>query len=173
MILVDDNDIETGVMEKMKAHRTARLHRAVSVFICNTKGEWLLQQRAANKYHSNSLWTNTACTHPFPGETNLQAANRRLAEEMGLKANLTKVFSFIYKEKLDNALIEHEFDHVFIGYTDVLPTINPDEVMNYKYISFNDLHSHIESTPNDYTVWFKKIYIRINDFIEKMTDSQK
>ncbi len=161
VILVDSDDNQIGVSEKMEAHRNALLHRAVSVFICNTKGEWLLQRRALTKYHSNGLWTNTCCSHPNPNESSIDAANRRLAEEMGMRCELNELFSFTYKEVLDNELTEYEFDHVFIGITDEKPTINLDEVMEFKYISFSDLQKDIELNPSDYTVWFKMIFERV------------
>lgn len=167
VILVDEKDNPLGTMEKMEAHRLAKLHRAVSVFIYNSKGDWLLQQRAKHKYHSNSLWTNTACTHPYPKEKNIDAANRRLNEEMGLTAELTEIFDFIYIEKLDNELTEHELDRVFIGKSDTLPKINPKEVMDYKYISYENLKQDIEKNPENYTVWFKKIFEKVNLFIKK------
>jgi len=165
VILVDPNDIETGIMEKMEAHRKALLHRAISVFICNSNGEWLLQRRANDKYHSSALWTNASCTHPYPKETNLQAAHRRLMEEMGLICDLNELFSFTYKEKLDNELTEHEYDHVFLGITDEVPIINTDEVMDWKYIPYKDLKKDIEINPSAYTVWFKKIVENINSHI--------
>lgn len=158
VVLVDKNDKVLGTMEKMEAHRKAILHRAISVFIINSKGEWLLQQRAAHKYHSAGLWTNSTCTHPEPGESYQKAANRRLMEEIGLEADLQPLFSFIYKEKLDNELTEHELDHVFIGFSDELPVLNPDEVMDYQYIRFEDLDFDVAVHPEKYTVWFKKIY---------------
>lgn len=161
VILVDSDDNQIGVSEKMEAHRKALLHRAVSVFICNTKGEWLLQRRALSKYHSNGLWTNTCCSHPFPNETNIDAAKRRLMEEMGMESELTELFSFTYKEVLDNELTEHECDHVFFGITGQRPTINLDEVMEFKYITFSDLQKDIELNPNYYTVWFKMIFERV------------
>lgn len=163
VILVDENDVQIGVMEKMEAHRKALLHRAVSVFIFNSKGEFLLQQRAESKYHSPLLWTNTACTHPMPGETVLEAANRRLMEEMGLQANLTQLFSFIYKEALDNELTEHELDYVFIGISDEMPKYNPSEVNSYWYMSYIELEADIMQNPENYTVWFKKIVTRVHD----------
>lgn len=163
VILVDENDNETGTMQKMEAHQKALLHRAISVFICNSNGEWLLQKRALQKYHSNGLWTNTSCSHPFPGESNLEAANRRLFEEMGIKAGLTEIFTFIYKEQLDNELTEHELDHVFFGISDVEPEINPDEVEDWKYISFNDLEADVKKNPKNYTVWFLKIFNKVNE----------
>ena len=162
VILVDPDDNETGIMEKMEAHRKALLHRAISVFICNSKGEWLLHRRANDKYHSSGLWTNACCTHPYPKETNMEAANRRLMEEMGMQCDLNELFSFTYKEKLDNELTEHEFDHVFLGITDENPIINTDEVMDWKYITFKSLKEDIEINASMYTAWFKKIVENVN-----------
>ena len=164
VILVDANDNEIGSMQKMEAHQKALLHRAISVFICNSNGEWLLHKRALQKYHSNGLWTNTSCSHPAPGESSLEAANRRLWEEMGLKADLVEVFSFTYKEQLDNELTEHEIDHVFFGITDDKPVINPDEVNDWKYVSFNELQADANKNPEKYTVWFLKIFERVNEY---------
>lgn len=157
VILVDSSDATLGCMEKVEAHRKGLMHRAISVFIFNTGGQWLLQQRANNKYHSNSLWSNTCCTHPFPGESTLEAANRRLSEEMGLQCELKPVFHFVYKEPLDNELTEHELDHVFIGFSDEKPDLNPLEVMDYCYKNFSDLQKDIKMNPEKYTVWFRKI----------------
>jgi isopentenyl-diphosphate Delta-isomerase len=165
VILVDENDCECGFMEKMEAHRKAVLHRAISVFITNSKGEWLLQRRSADKYHSRGLWTNTCCSHPFPGESVQNAARRRLAEEMGLVCDLHHLFSFIYMEKLDNDLTEHELDHVFHGITDDQPVLNLREVMEWKYISFSDLQTEVITHPLHYSVWFRKILEKVNQFI--------
>lgn len=167
VILVDENDREIGVMEKMEAHHKAQLHRAVSVFVFNSRGEWLLQQRAKEKYHSGSLWSNACCTHPLPGESAEDAAHRRLDEEMGMDCPLSHLFSFVYKEKLDNELTEYEYDHVFIGNTDVLPKPNPDEVENYKYVSFAELEEDIMQNPDNYTVWFRIITAQVYDHLQK------
>jgi len=161
VILVDLNDQPIGTMEKMEAHEKALLHRAISVFIFNNDGLWLLQQRTFDKYHSKGLWTNTSCSHPFPGEDSLAAANRRLSEEMGMRADLKEIFSFTYKQELENGLTEHEFDHVFVGYTNELPQPNPDEVMDYKYLSTNELLQDVKLNPDNYTVWFKLIFERV------------
>lgn len=167
VILVDANDNQIGTMEKMEAHKKAFLHRAISVFIFNTKGEWLLQRRAMDKYHSGGLWTNTCCSHPFPGESVIEAANRRLNEEMGLKCKLQELFSFTYKEPLDNELTEYEFDHVIFGISDDIPKPNTNEVMDYKYMSYFHLHNDLRSNPDNYTVWFKKIFERVHQYISK------
>ncbi len=165
LILVDEFDNEKGVISKTEAHLKGELHRAVSVFIVNHEGKWLLQQRALNKYHSAGLWTNTCCSHPFPGESVQKAASRRLMEEMGIQAEITPLFNFTYKELLENGLTEHEFDHVFLGYHNSLPVINTHEVMNYRYLSFDEIKAEIESNPENYTVWFRKIFEQVNKHI--------
>lgn len=165
VILVDENDNALGTMEKMQAHIEAKLHRAVSVFIFNSKGEWLLHQRALEKYHSKGLWTNASCTHPAPSETSEAAAHRRLFEEMGMRAELTHVHSFTYKALLENNLTEHEFDHVFVGYSDAQPIPHDGEVMNYKHISYSDLKHDVQTQPHLYTEWFKIIVAQVGDII--------
>ncbi|PVX49215.1 isopentenyl-diphosphate delta-isomerase [Balneicella halophila] len=158
VILVDNKDNSIGEMEKIEAHSKALLHRAVSVFIFNSNNQLLLQKRALSKYHSPGLWTNTACTHPRPNENTKDAAIRRLQEEMGMSVDeLTKTFDFVYKEKLDNELTEHELDHVFIGFSDNEPVPNASEVCEFKYVDKETILQQIQSYPNDYTVWFKKI----------------
>jgi len=165
LILVDLDDNQIGTMEKMQAHKKALLHRAISVFICNSNDEWLLQRRALNKYHSGGLWTNTTCSHPFPGELSIDAANRRLMEEMGMECDLLELFSFTYNAALDKGLTEHEYDHVFFGISDEIPKINAEEVMEWKYLSYNDLHQDMMLNPGNYTVWFKIIFERVNQHV--------
>ena len=155
VILVDEQDNPIGLMEKQAAHVTPHLHRAFSVFVFNSKGELLLQQRALSKYHSPGLWTNTCCSHPRAGETLEGATSRRLMEEMGITCALHEVYSFIYKAPVGEGLTEHEFDHVFIGQSDDFPEINRDEVEAWKYMSLDDLKAYIEHHPEHYTEWFK------------------
>ena len=158
VILVNEKDEPIGLMGKMEAHEKGLLHRAFSVFVFNSKQEVLLQQRAACKYHSPNLWTNTCCSHPRAGETNQQAGERRLQEEMGLQVPLREVFSFIYKAPFDNGLTEHEYDHVLIGYSDAQPQINPEEVASWKWLSLEAIKEDILQTPAQYTAWFKIIF---------------
>jgi isopentenyl-diphosphate Delta-isomerase len=155
VILVDREDRVTGTMEKLEAHRTGALHRAFSVFIFNTRGEMLLQKRALEKYHSPGLWTNACCSHPRPGETSLDAANRRLNEEMGLKTELHFKTTFIYRSDFENGLIEHELDHVFTGITENVPKINITEVADYKWLSTDQIKDLIKKDPETFTTWFR------------------
>lgn len=158
VVLVDKNDNQIGLMPKMEAHEKAVLHRAFSVFTFNNKGELLLQQRAAHKYHSPLLWTNTCCSHQREGETNIEAGKRRLQEEMGFTTELKEVFSFIYKAPFENGLTEHELDHVMVGDFDGEPNINKEEVESYKWMLLEDVKNDIENNPEIYTEWFKIIF---------------
>ncbi len=164
VVLVDERDRETGKMEKMQAHIEGRLHRAISVFVFNSKGEFLLQRRAYTKYHSAGLWTNTCCSHPRPGEETAAAATRRLMEEMGIACPLKPIHSFIYRAEFDNGLVEHEFDHVFVGVTDMEPVLNPTEVAEWKYISRQELLADMQDHPMNYTPWFRICLNEISSF---------
>jgi isopentenyl-diphosphate delta-isomerase len=155
VILVDENDRPLGTMEKMEAHREARLHRAFSVFIFNRKGEMLLQQRASHKYHSAGLWTNACCSHPRPGEDTKEAATRRLQEELGFTTSLEKSFDFTYRSEFENGLTEFEFDHVFIGIYDQAIHPNRDEVSDYCFKTPDEIRAGLESYPGRYSSWFQ------------------
>lgn len=167
VILVDTDDNPTGEMEKMEAHEKALLHRAFSIFIFNKKHELMLQQRALTKYHSPGLWTNTCCSHPRPGESVEEACHRRLVEEMGFDCEMEKIFDFIYKAELDKCLTEHEFDHVFFGRFDDQPAINPDEVAAWKWMSMTEIESDMLANPENYTVWFRIAFDRVNEFLHR------
>lgn len=171
VILVNHNDEPIGLMEKIEAHQKALLHRAFSVFVLNDKNEIMLQQRAAKKYHSPLLWTNTCCSHQRMGETNLQAGTRRLQEEMGFATPLKEVFSFIYKAPFDNGLTEHEFDHVMIGYYNDEPVINKTEVENWKWMSAENIKKDMQLNPQNYTAWFKIIFDKFYHYIQQAQQS--
>lgn len=165
MILVDGNDNQIGLMSKMEAHEKAVLHRAFSVFVMNDAGEIMLQQRAADKYHSPLLWTNTCCSHQRDGESNIEAGKRRLMEEMGFETELKEVFSFTYKAPFDNGLTEHEFDHVMIGNYNGEPEINQDEVAAWKWMAPSEVKQDMQRCPERYTAWFKIIFDRFYDYL--------
>ena len=167
VILVDKNDNQVGLMPKLEAHEKGLLHRAFSIFIFNSRYELLLQKRASSKYHSGGLWTNTCCSHPREGEDTLDAANRRLDEEMGIKTSLRKVYDFIYKAELDNQLTEHEFDHVFYGVCDRDPILNKDEAEDFKWVDMETLNNDIIKNENNYTVWFKIAFEYFYNYLKK------
>ena len=155
VILVDESDTPLGTMEKIEAHRRALLHRAFSVFIFNSKGEMLLQQRSPDKYHSAGLWTNACCSHPRPGEDTREAAIRRLYEELRFTTPLEKLFHFTYKSEFDNGLTEFEFDHVFVGTYDAAIHPNKAEVSDYCHWSPELIRESLRLQPDRFTSWFR------------------
>lgn len=155
VVLVDELDQPIGQMEKMEAHFKGALHRAFSIFIFNTKNEILLQQRAATKYHGAGLWTNACCSHPQWGEDVKSSALERLKFEMGMECELQEGFSFIYHTPVENGLIEHEFDYVFLGISDNNPVPNPTEVSDFKWVTASALKQEIAEHPSRFTYWFK------------------
>lgn len=171
VILVDEQDREFGAEEKMEAHRQGKLHRAFSIFVFNIKREVMMQKRHRNKYHSGGLWSNTCCSHPRPGETVLQAAHRRLKEEMGFDCELKEAFSFVYEAKLDKGLIEREFDHVIIGKFEDVPKVNAEEAEDWKWVKLEELHRDIKANPEKYTRWLQIAIDRVVSHISSAVKS--
>ncbi|MBA5983403.1 isopentenyl-diphosphate Delta-isomerase, partial [Pseudomonas sp. MD195_PC81_125] len=158
LILVSPKDRQTGVASKMEVHHQGLRHRAFSILLFDSQGRMLMQQRALGKYHSGGLWTNTCCGHPRPGERTAAAALRRLQEEMGTTCKLQKVASMIYYEQMSNQLIEHEFDHVFAGLSQLDPVANPEEVESWEWLSLEEITERIEQTPEQFTIWFRRMF---------------
>lgn len=153
VILVDERDHELGSEGKLAAHRSGALHRAFSIFVRDRTGRILLQRRAVGKYHSGGLWSNTCCGHPRPGEPLIDAARRRLREEMGFDCRLDDVHQFIYRAELDNGLIEHELDHVLVGTFEGTPSPDAAEVAEWRWIEPEVLVADYAQAPERYTAW--------------------
>lgn len=165
VILVNQDDEPTGTEEKLTAHRGGLLHRAFSVFIINSSGQLLLQRRASNKYHSRGLWSNTCCGHPRPNESVEQGSHRRLNEEMGINSDLQKLFDFIYRVELEDGMIEHEYDHVFVGHFNGVPKPNFSEVSAWQWIDPAELKVDLKAHPHKYTYWFRQSF---QEFLKKL-----
>lgn len=161
VVLVNEQDEEVGLKEKVQAHVEGVLHRAFSVFVFNTEGALLLQQRHPDKYHSGGLWSNTCCSHPRPGEPVEAAVRRRLNEEMGITCDVQRAFGFVYKSALDRGLYEHEYDHVFIGRYDDDPSPNPQEVAHWRWAAPEALRQDVAAHPERYTYWFRLVLDRV------------
>ena len=154
LITVDEHDRETGVVDKMTAHRKGILHRAFSIFVFDEADRLLLQRRASGKYHSGGLWSNTCCSHPRAGESLLDAAHRRLREEMGFDCPLEAVFGFVYRAALDGGLVEHEFDHVVVGRFQGAPAPDVGEVDEWKWENVPAIRAQFAEDPKAFTAWF-------------------
>jgi isopentenyl-diphosphate delta-isomerase len=161
LILVDAEDRELGIGDKLQAHRDGALHRAFSVFIFDAEKRLLLQKRALTKYHSGGLWSNTACGHPRPGEATISAAHRRLREEMGFDCELYQAFEFLYRKELDNRLVEHEYDHVFIGEFKGEPQPDAAEVEEWRWLSMKELRRALLERPGEYSYWLSVAVNRV------------
>ena len=163
IILVDEQDREIGVEEKFAGHRNGgRLHRAFSIFVFNQRGEMLIQQRSARKYHFRGKWTNACCGHPRPGEVLADAAHRRLQEELGFDTPLRELFSFVYSaEDSESGLTEREFDHVLVGRFDGVPRPDPDEVSGLRWITRGQLERELAEQPESYSSWFRQALVRL------------
>ncbi len=165
IILVNLHDEPVGEVTKEEAHRRGDLHRAFSVFLYNGN-RMLIQRRALHKYHSGGLWANTCCSHPRPGEETEAAARRRLMEEAGIDCPVREIFSFVYKHQFAEDLYEHEFDHVFIGDYDGGFTPDPEEVMDWRWVSFEDLRRELREEPDKFAVWFRIAAPRVMEWLE-------
>lgn len=167
VILVNTNDEQIGTLEKLAAHEQGLLHRAFSVLIFNDAGELLIHQRAHEKYHCAGLWSNTCCSHQRVGETNEQAAKRRLQEEMGFTVPVKMLGSFIYHIAFDNGLIEHEYDYVLVGKFNGIPVPNSKEVADWKYVALAELELQMKNKPENFTFWFHEIMHRFGAVLKK------
>lgn len=160
LVLVDEQDNEIGLAEKLSVHQNGQLHRAFSIFIFRDNGqrqEMLLQQRSSNKYHCGGLWTNTCCGHPRVGESIIVAAERRLYEEMLLHAKLISLGTFYYWATCNNGLIEHELDHVLIGkYHGEIDKVNAQEVQDFRWLTIESVEKELKQFPESFTPWFAK-----------------
>jgi isopentenyl-diphosphate delta-isomerase len=167
VILVDENDREIGLEEKLKAHQDGgRLHRAVSVFVFNKKGEVMMQKRALGKYHEGGKWSSTCCSHPMPGEMPIDAAHRRLREEMGFDCELKEVGSFIYKAVLGKGLVEWEYDHFFKGVHESDPRPSKEEVEDWRWESVEGIRERIKKNPKEYAGFFLAFFERAVEAME-------
>ena len=165
IVLVNEKDEALGSMNKLLVHQKGLLHRAFSIILINDHGQMLIHQRQNNKYHSGGLWSNACCSHPKKDEATIDAANRRLHEELNMSCRLEHIFSFTYRVALENSLVEHEFDHVFIGRTNHTPDFNKDEISNIKWIDIDHLLEKVKKEPNEFTFWFKLL---MNDYFHEI-----
>lgn len=162
LILVDEQDREVGYLRKDEAHQgSGTLHRAFSLFIFNSKGELLLQQRAAGKRLWGGYWSNSCCSHPRRGETMDSAVVRRLYEELGMRAPLRYLFKFQYQAQFDDTGAEHELCWVYAGRSDDAAIVNVNEIAAMRYIAPAALDAEMAEMPERFTPWFKLEWARI------------
>jgi isopentenyl-diphosphate delta-isomerase len=155
LILVNERNRAVGTATKQLVHRNGLLHRAFSIFLIDSQGRFLLQQRHPRKYHSGGLWANSCCGHPKVHEHSIQAARRRLREELGLETNLRFGFFSRYQTALDNGMHENEFVYVYFG--DLVAPVKPnlDEIINIDFLTPREIDRRMRQEPNSFTYWLK------------------
>lgn len=158
VVLVDAGDHPCGIAEKIEAHKSGLLHRAISVFLFDKDGRMLLQRRSANKYHAAGLWANSCCGHPRPGELPIDAAARRLQEELGVHSELQSFGNICYEAIINKEMKEHEYVHLFTGSFTGAYNLNPDEVCDIRLEYPRSILSSDSPFRHLLTPWFK-IYL--------------
>ncbi|MEM9401937.1 MAG: isopentenyl-diphosphate Delta-isomerase [Pseudomonadota bacterium] len=162
LILVDADDQPLGEMSKAEAHDGAGvLHRAFSVFLFNSRGELLLQQRAPGKRLWPEYWSNSCCSHPRVGETMAIATQRRLDDELNLVTELEYVYRFQYQATYNEAGSEHELCHVFLGRCPDEIAVNESEIAAVRFVPAADVRRMLDDAPERYTPWFKMEWERL------------
>jgi isopentenyl-diphosphate delta-isomerase len=164
LILVDPDDNETGFLSKAECHDgDGVLHRAFSVFLFNSNGELLLQQRAAGKRLWPMYWSNSCCSHPREGESVPEAASRRLQDELHAASDLKFVYKFVYQAPFGELGSEHELCHVFLGRIESGPSANETEIEAIRYVSAEALEREFLETPQQFTPWFRMEWQRLTE----------
>lgn len=147
-------------LDKLEVHRRGLRHPAVSVFV-REGSRILLQRRAAGKYHTPGLWTNTCCTHPHWGEAAADCATRRLREELGITGlDLRPVGEVEYRASVGGGLTEHELVHIFVADApgNLATAPDPAEVAALRWDSIDALQADLVAHPGRYTPWLR-IYL--------------
>jgi isopentenyl-diphosphate Delta-isomerase len=153
--LVDERGRTVDLVPKLAAHQPpGQLHRAVSIFLVGPNGRLLLQRRASSKYHSGGLWSNTCCSHPAPGEAPIDAAARRVVEELGIEpVGLAEAGTIAYGVTDPvSGLIEREWNHLFVGRAVGEPSPDPSEVEDWASVPLDQVARR--GTGPDFTAWF-------------------
>lgn len=159
VILVDEDNQQTGISAKLECHERGLLHRAFSIFLFTPDGRTLVQRRAHSKYHSGGKWANTCCGHPRPGEDISKAAHRRLGEEFGVSADLIEGFHARYEAPVNDTMVENEYVHVFVGKSVETPRPNPAEICEFAYQHFDDMQLGGAIPPESQAPWLQH-YLR-------------
>ena len=164
LILVDSDDNVLGHMPKAEAHLgEGVLHRAFSIFLFNSEGHVLMQQRAPGKQLWGGFWSNSCCSHPRRGETVDEAAVRRLREEVDVDAPLTWLYKFEYHAQFGDVGAEHELCSVYIAHSDAPVSVNPNEVSDCAFMAPETLDAELKNNPDQYTPWLKLEWPRIRE----------
>ncbi len=165
LVLVDSEDQEIGILDKISCHEgQGVLHRAISVFLFNLQGQVLVQQRHKSKALWGGFWSNACCSHPRVNETPLDAAQRRVLEELGLSVDLRFCFKFEYHANFNETSAEHELCSVFVGKVDSDPVVNRTEISDWQWVDGDSVSHDVHNDRFDFTPWFKIEWKRLQEY---------
>ena len=171
LILVDGLDRQVGVATKERTHREGLLHRAFSVMLVRDGAEspeLLIAQRASGKYHSGGLWANSCCSHPRVGEGLMDAAYRRVREELGVEAvDLRELSAFVYRAPFETGIVEYEYDHLLVGCCAGDPDPDPQEVSSVRWVRANDLAAELADHPELFSPWAFTVFSLVLASLER------
>jgi len=183
VIIVEDNGLQVGIVDKEIAHQAGILHRSFGVFIINPLGQMLVSKKASSAAHCAGLWRHACSSHPKPDEATKEAAQRKLKENMGLECELIEAYPFIYHpdehpKKNDHIdPCEYSYAHLFIGISPTEPILNQKELEMYKWIDLQQLLHDVHVNPHVYTRWFRMVIegvaLYIKNFLATKNPNQR
>lgn len=156
VVLLDDAGRPVGARSKILVHGSdTAFHLAFSAYVFDRDDQLLVTRRALGKQAWAGVWSNSCCGHPGPGEDLLAAVHRRLQEELGLAASLTRLVlpHYRYRTMSPEGIVENEFCPVFVCRTEDEPVPAPAEVIEYRWVPWATFRSLAKSTPWALSPW--------------------
>lgn len=151
--VVNEHDVVVGQLPRSQVHAEKRLHRAVSIFVLNGRGELLIHRRSATKDEYPLLFTSSASGHVTAGETYDETAPRELMEELGLAASLRLLAKFPASAETAN-----EHTAFYEAITDDVPVPDPGEIAEVEWRDVDVLAEQIERQPELFTPPFRLLF---------------
>lgn len=156
VVLLADDGTPIGTTAKATVHDAdTPLHLAFSCFLHDDAGRVLMTRRALGKRTWPGVWTNSFCGHPGPGEPFARAIERRAREELGCEvSDITEVLpDFRYRAVDASGVVENEICPVFTASTVDEPRPNPDEVMELRWVTPEELATIASAGPWALSPW--------------------
>lgn len=164
VVLCDEDGTPVGTALKSEVHTTETpLHLAFSCYVFNQDGEFLVTRRALSKKTWPGIWTNSACGHLAPGESALEAVERRVPHEIGVPVGsldniVCALPDFNYRAVDSRGIVEWEICPVFVATLKPGVEINPrdDEVEQLAWTTADELISAVEAAPYAFSDWMRE-----------------
>ena len=166
VVLVDKENNKIGTAPKDAVHtKNTPLHRGFSLFLFNSRNEFLLTKRSSTKKTFPGVWTNTVCGHPASGESAVDAALRRLEQELGLKRShlarqgetlIREVAPYRYRFSDQNGIVENEICPILVAYSDTDPKPDQKEIEGWRWMRWEEFLKDLKKNPTIYSPWCRE-----------------